>query len=354
MKRVLMSGDTVGGVWTFTLALAEALGRHGVEVVLAAMGGLPSESQRAEARQIPNLRLVESALKLEWMDDPWADVEASRPWLLDLEQSVAPDVIHLNTYAHAALPWSAPVVLTAHSCVLSWWLAVKGEDAPPEWNRYRDEVARGLRAAALVTAPSRAMLDALQECYGRLAYASVVYNGCNFARFRPEEKTEMILSAGRVWDAGKNVASLAEVAAGLRWPVYVAGEAKGSCVPGCRMLGRLSREELAAWYSRAGIYALPARYEPFGLSVLEAALSGCALVLGDIASLREIWQDAAVYVPPDDPRTLREVLEALIDDEPLRTALAEWSMERARQFSAERMAQQYLNAYEEVSVLCAS
>ncbi len=36
-----------------------------------------------------------------------------------------------------------------------------------------------------------------------------------------------------------------------------------------------------------GDLRLPARYEPFGLSVLEAALSGCALVLGDIPSLRE-------------------------------------------------------------------
>ena len=64
------------------------------------------------------------------------------------------------------------------------------------------------------------------------------------------------------------------------------------------MLGRLSAGELADWYARAAIYALPARYEPFGLSALEAALSGCALVLGDIPSLREIWGDAALFVPP--------------------------------------------------------
>src|SRR5436190_14729856 len=124
MKRVLMTGDTAGGVWTFTLELAQALGQHGVEIVLATMGGLPSDAQRAETRRIPNLRLVESVLKLEWMDDPWEDVKKSRAWLLDLEQSVTPDVIHLNTYAHAALPWSAPVLLTAHSCVISWWSAV--------------------------------------------------------------------------------------------------------------------------------------------------------------------------------------------------------------------------------------
>ena len=47
----------------------------------------------------------------------------------------------------------------------------------------------------------------------------------------------------------------------------------------------LSGEDIRPWFARAGIYALPAVYEPFGLSVLEAALSGCALVLGDIPSL---------------------------------------------------------------------
>src|SRR5690348_12619426 len=161
MKRVLMTGDTVGGVWTFTLELAEALSRRGVEVALAAMGGLPSDAQRAEAARIPNLRLFESRFKLEWMDDPWDDVHDAGDWLLDLERSFAPDVVHLNSYGHGTLPWSAPIVLTAHSCVLSWWNASKSMPLPESWSRYREEVTRSLHAADLVIAPTQAMLDAL-------------------------------------------------------------------------------------------------------------------------------------------------------------------------------------------------
>ncbi|MEB3829625.1 glycosyltransferase [Phormidium sp. CCY1219] len=67
----------------------------------------------------------------------------------------------------------------------------------------------------------------------------------------------------------------------------------------------MSPEELSHWYARAAIYAFPARYEPFGLSVLEAALSGCALVLGDIPRLREMWGDAAVFANPDVARRWR-------------------------------------------------
>src|SRR5205823_4919407 len=83
---ILMTTDTVGGVWSFTLDLAEGLGDHGVEVIAAALGGSPSPEQRAEAARVKNLRVLASDFKLEWMDDPWRDVEASGRWLLDLER----------------------------------------------------------------------------------------------------------------------------------------------------------------------------------------------------------------------------------------------------------------------------
>src|SRR3954465_475354 len=125
LQRILMTGDTVGGVWTFTLELAEALSARGIEVVLATMGGDPSDGQRAEAARVPGLCLLGSPYKLEWMDDPWRDVAESGRWLLGLEEAYRPDIVHLNSFGHGALPWSAPVVLTAHSCVASWWEAVK-------------------------------------------------------------------------------------------------------------------------------------------------------------------------------------------------------------------------------------
>src|SRR4051812_28368725 len=147
IKRILMTGDTVGGVWTYTMELAEALGAHGVHVVLAALGGAPSDGQRQEAARIPNLELLASDFKLEWMQDPWRDVDESGKWLLDLEEEYAPDLVHLNSFGHGELQWRSPVVVTAHSCVFSWWQAVKGCDPPDYWHRYRETVARCLHAA---------------------------------------------------------------------------------------------------------------------------------------------------------------------------------------------------------------
>lgn len=372
LNRVLMTADTVGGVWTFALELAEALGEHGIEVMLAALGGEPSDAQCAEAGAIPNLRLAASSYKLEWMEDPWADVEASGRWLLELEARFSPDVIHLNSFGHGALPWKHPVTLTAHSCVVSWWAAVRGTELPAEWNRYRELVERSVRAAAIVTAPSRAMLRSVANHYSPGgAHFAVVPNGRRPDRFHgvgtaeARRKENFVFAAGRLWDEAKNLGSLAEIAPTLPWPVALAGDEQGpngawpaASSAGFHSLGRLGPAALADWYGRAAIYAFPARYEPFGLSILEAALSGCALVLGDIESLRENWDAAAVFTPPDDPQKLASALRGLMANPAQREELAARSQARAAQFTAARMAAAYLALYrrsvEEVQTACAS
>src|SRR4051794_10648344 len=134
--KVLMTADTVGGVWTYAMELTRAL--RDTDFVIATMGGLPSASQLAEVP--PNARVIASGYKLEWQPEPWDDVARAGEWLLELEDREHPDYIHLNGYAHGALPFRAPKCVVAHSCVMSWWRAVKNEDAPVEWERYRVQV----------------------------------------------------------------------------------------------------------------------------------------------------------------------------------------------------------------------
>lgn len=349
--RVLLTADTVGGVWTYACELAGALGRQGVQVTLATMGPDLTNDQRAEAVSLRGVDVRVSRVKLEWMDDPWADVDAAGDWLLDIAAAVRPDIIHLNSYAHGALPWDRPVIVAGHSCVLSWWEAVRNEPAPATWWRYRTRIRAGLRAADLVVAPTRAMLDALTLHYGPLPASQVIPNGRAAHLFPPDEKEPLILAAGRLWDEAKNIGALARVAGDLPWPVYVAGDNRHphggrTDYPSLRPLGRLAPRELARWLGRAAIYALPARYEPFGLSALEAALAGCALVLGDISSLREVWGDAAVFVPPDDPAALTGALHELIERPELRAALSRRARRRATALTPERLAAAYRAVYE--------
>ena len=350
-KRILMTADTVGGVWTYALELTRSLQPYHIEVLLATMGPPPSAAQRKDAHKITNLDLFKSDYKLEWMSDCWSDVKRAGDWLLHLENRLRPDVVHLNGYAHANLPWNSPTLLVGHSCVFSWWHSVHGVEPPPEWQRYKDEVRSGLRAADLVVTPSAAMLRALNNHYGRLRSSMVIHNGRDPQYFKPEAKQPFIFSAGRVWDAAKNIDRVADVARELPWPVFVAGDLQHrSETKQCRWLGSLSESELQPWFAAASVYALPALYEPFGYTPLEAALSGCALVLGDIESLREIWRDAAVFIDPNDSHALKGELLNLIENDKRRRNMAQRARERALEFTSERMAENYFAAYSELLI----
>ncbi len=344
--QVLMSADTLGGVWDYALELSTQLARFGVRTALATMGRRPSAAQRSAAAAVPGLDLYESDFALEWMPDAGDDPQRAGEWLLGLEKRIRPDIVHLNGYRHAALPWSAPCLIVAHSCVLSWWEAVKQEPAPPSWEGYADGVRKGLRSAAAVVAPTQALLDAMTVIYGPLPHALVIANGRDSQRFRIGDKEPIVFAAGRLWDEAKNMSALNAVAHELEWPIVAAGDwrrpdGRGERPVGLRALGVVPSSEIASWLARSAVYALPARYEPFGLSVLEAALSGCALVLGDIPTLRELWDGAAVFVPPDDHERLLSALKGVICHPMRRLDLGLAARRRALTFGAERMGRAY-------------
>lgn len=356
-RRVLMTVDAVGGVWTYALELAAGLAPLGVEVLLASMGPRPSAAQRAAAAALPNVRLEVSGYRLEWMDDAWDDVEEAGDWLLELACDFQADLIHLNGYVHAARPWGCPVLVCAHSCVLSWWEAVKRAPAPPEWDEYQRRVERGLAAADLVVAPTRAIMEALQGHYAFSTPRQVIPNGREVSRFqRAASKQPVIMAGGRLWDEAKNIALLQAAAPRLRWPVHVAGagqwQESGDAigpVDGVRMLGQLRPEQMAEALLGASIYAAPARYEPFGLGILEAALAGAALVLADIPSLRENWDGAAVFVSPWEAEEWITALNGLAKDPPALAQLSAAAKARAQHFSQKSFIRAYAQTYRELT-----
>lgn len=345
-----MTTDTVGGVWDYSLELAAGLAEHGIQVDLAALGAAP---EPARLRPVPGLRLHRLDCRLEWMRGCEEDVARSGAWLLALERQARPDVVHVNGFAHAALPFAAPVLAVVHSCVLSWWRHVHGAEAPAEWDGYARRVRAGLATAGIVTAPTRAMLEEARALYGPLPHGRVLHNGRDPRRYPPGRKEPFVLGAGRLWDEAKNMAALAAAAGRIDWPVVLAGATahpEGGEIPldGVRCLGALPSGELASWLARAAVFAMPARYEPFGLSVLEAAMAGCALVLGDIGSLRELWSGAALFVPPDDAAALAAALRLLAADQTLRARMSDAARTRAGRYTADRMTEGYVAAYSDL------
>ena len=352
VRRVLMTADTGGDVWSYARELSRALSRRGVAVTLATMGEPLSALQWAEVRCVPGLTVEQSTWRLEGTEEgAWEDVGAAGEWLLELEARVRPDAVHLNGYGHGALPWAHRPLVVAHECPLSRWEAVKGESALEQDVRFRWEVTRGLRSAGHVVAPTATMLESLSRHYGPLPSASVIPPARCHGDFPPGPVREpFILSTGRLWDEARNLEVLEMVAPRLDWPVLVAGDVRhpdGGEVRArnVRPLGKLSQGELAGYMGRASLFVLPARYAPFGVAALEAALAGCALVLADIPSLREVWEEAAVFVPPDDTDMLARALRRLVAEPVLCNRMSTLARTRALQFSPERMGDAYLALY---------
>jgi glycosyltransferase involved in cell wall biosynthesis len=352
-----MTTDCVGGVWNYCLTLCKELAQRGVEITLAAVGPPPSNAQRAAAEAIANLRLHVRDSKLEWTSDPWDDLPLTDVWLEQLAQQVQPDCVHLNQYVHARAAFDAPVLVVAHSCVCSWWQAVHQTDAPGEWDEYRAQVREALQNADHVVAPSHAMLRAADHHYGPLPRASVIHNGAQPPQPVSTLKEHHILAAGRLWDEAKNLQTLRDCAqeGGVGAPIFLAGPATSPDggtidITPLHALGHLDPGTMADAYRRAKIFAHPARYEPFGLAVLEAAQHGCALVLGDIPSLRELWQDAAIFIPPNDAAALRGVLNELLADKQRCAQLGYSAQQRAMRYSADAMTENYLALYAQLAM----
>src|SRR5699024_10749869 len=119
----------------------------------------------------------------------------------ELESRFAPDVIHLNSLVHGNLPFAAPALTVVHSCVLSWWAAVKQEPLPSTWNRYRQEVGVSLRSAEMLVAPSEAMLQTVRaNCAIDARRARVIANGHDPQAYHAAPKEDFVFTAGRLWD----------------------------------------------------------------------------------------------------------------------------------------------------------
>src|SRR5947209_9753388 len=119
--RILMTTDTVGGVWTYATTLASALVGLGAEVYLVTIGRRPRADQRAML--LTGVHLIESDLALEWQDPESNDLSAAEEFLARLERQIKPDIVHLNSFRAATFDWNAPLLVVAHSCVNSWGIA---------------------------------------------------------------------------------------------------------------------------------------------------------------------------------------------------------------------------------------
>ncbi|MBC6982689.1 glycosyltransferase family 4 protein [Caulobacter sp. 17J80-11] len=349
-----MTADAVGGVWTYALDLARALGEAGATTVLAVLGPAPTEDQASAARAVPGLVMLDTGLPLDWTATTSADLREAGQALAALARERAVDLVHLNSPALAAeAEFAAPVVGACHSCLATWWDAVRQGPPPVDFAWRIAAQGAGYRACAALVAPTKAFADATARAYG-VAAPTVVRNG-RAPCARPAAKADhrFVIASGRLWDDAKGAAVLNAAAALTPAPVFAAGPLQGPTggeaqLQRLRTLGRLDPDELAGWLAGAPVFASAALYEPFGLGVLEAAQAGCALVLSDIPTHRELWDEAARFVPPGDARALADALQEVLDDPELAAELRAAAQVRAADYTVEAMSAGVLEVYRQV------
>ena len=332
-RPIMLTTDAVGGVWRYTLDLAQGLARRGIPTRVAVLGPSPSPAQRAEA-DASHVALLETGLTLDWTADSEAALADAIAGLRMYAARHAAAAVHLHAPALAGTQrWAVPVVAVSHSCVATWWHAVRGGPLPHDLRWREAATSQGLSTANAVIAPSRAHADAVRTVYGEVA-VQVVHNGASpTPHISLRDRQSAVLTAGRLWDEGKNAAALNRAAPLLDAPIRAAGPVVGPngasiALERLDLLGTLCPAAMAHAYAGATVFASMARYEPFGLSVLEAARSGMRLVLSDIPSFRELWDGAATFVA--DEAALAPALQdalALHDDGGARNRAARYTLD---------------------------
>jgi glycogen synthase len=361
--HVLVTADTMSGVWTYTRELVTGLVTRGVRVTLVSFGEIPLPQQISWMENLHGLEYRPTAFRLDWMQEGEQDLRDSSAYLTTLVKELKPDVLHLNQLCYGNLPVSVPRVVVAHGDMISWWKSVHGREPKPscwlDW--YRAVVTEGLRKASAVVAPTTWMLETIRATYTQPVREAVIHSGRNPIYFNPYvDKDQSVLAVGRIWDAGKQVSLLTHHTHPL--PVCIVGADSPVPLPKVpiradvkldldniriALRGPQTEAQLRTLYSRAAIYAATSRYEPFGMASLEAAFSRCAIIANDIPSFREIWGDTALYFRANDANSLADMIQRLSDDPEMCRSYANRAFQRAREhFTARRMIDEYMQLYQ--------
>lgn len=356
--RILMTTDTIGGVWTFTKELSAGLLANGCSVALVSLGRMPSAAQQVWAdvqrdRWGSRFWYLASDTPLEWMEENARAFGDAEPRLLEIADRFGAELVLSSQFCFGAVGCDLPRIVVAHSDVLSWAEACRPRGLQPsEWLKtYFKLVAKGLRRADAVVAPTRWMLDAVAANFSLPTERVIIANGRGVApTVLNRQRKLQAVTAGRTWDEAKNLKVLANARSPM--PVLIAGEIEHESARFCgdgnqaKLLGSLDEQELLDLFRSSAIYICTSIYEPFGLAPLEAALCGCAVVANDIPSLREVWDKGALFF--NDVESLSNLLTLMSRDEEQLRAAQERSIARARTFTEKKMAEEYLRLIQSV------
>jgi glycosyltransferase involved in cell wall biosynthesis len=275
------------------------------------------------------------------------------------------------------LPWRLPVpgIVTVHD--LAVYACPETFALPQRWHLQALIPRSVARSVRVVTDSEHARRDVMQRFGVTAERAVAVPLGVADAYRRPTDAAavarvrrhhglgERIVACVGTVQPRKHIERVVEAfvragAAAEGWTLAIAGRIRphhappwlGTLPDGARFLGPLPDDDLRALYAASAIAMSASEYEGFGLTVLEAMASGCAVVAVDNTSIPEVVGDAGVLVAASDADLLAEALRALSKDPERRAALGSAARRRAAAFTWEATARRTRTVYEE-ALACA-
>lgn len=238
----------------------------------------------------------------------------------------APDVFFAPAYT-APLGLGMPFAVTIHDVSFT---------RHPEWFRWRERHRRNLltrsaarRAGAVITVSEFSRREIAELYAVPPARITVVYNGLTPRPSASVQRERLVLYAGSIFNRRRvpdlltgfaqalpsvPSAKLVIVGDNRTWPPQdlLAIAAALGLRESVEVRNYVSDDELDALYRRASAFAFLSEYEGFGLTPLEALSAGLPVLVLDTPVAREIYGDAAVFVPSGDIGAIADALVRLL------------------------------------------
>lgn len=244
------------------------------------------------------------------------------------------DLFHIIDHSYAHLVHNLPANRTVVTChdIDAFRSVLTPADEPrgPAYRAMTSRILSGLQKAAVVACDSAATRDALWEYRVRPPERTVlaplgVHPSCSVApNLLADDKAASLMGAPKAFDIlhvgstipRKRIDVLLRIFRGVldRFPQarlirvggpFTADQKKLAesldLQSAVLVLPHLTRDTLAAVYRRVAIVLQPSDREGFGLPVAEAMACGTPVIASDLAVLRELGGNAALYCPPGDP-----------------------------------------------------
>lgn len=172
--KILMTTDNYGDAWYYSTELAGRLRRKGFEITLAIIGNPLSNQQK---KQLDGIAYFNLECKLEWMSNPWPDMQIAKDWLLKILKILQPDILHMNTYSMGDISDNIPVIVNINFLGFNRWKALMHKTNHSDLQFYEEKIGETLKSAHMIIAPSNDMMKETETLFGNFKKKKLMYCG---------------------------------------------------------------------------------------------------------------------------------------------------------------------------------